>query len=128
MAGHFVGIFQSSFLGLPLKMHIDRKRNDLCITKDKHQLVIWFLGLCLGWVNVGGRPIFHTDGWCQIVIYLTYVTSFLSSWFVASFTVERYCTQNFITLSCPVSEEGLISTLRSLTKNIWSNLSQRLGI
>ena len=43
--------------------------------------IIW-----LGWLRV---YIIHTHGWCQLVVYLSYVTGFLSVWTVVSFTVER---------------------------------------
>ena len=44
--------------------------------------VVW-----LGWINV---PLFHKRGWCQTVVYITYVSTFLSVWLVVSFTIERY--------------------------------------
>lgn len=44
--------------------------------------VVW-----LGWVNI---HTFHTPGWCQIILYFTYVFSFMSVWTVVSFTTERY--------------------------------------
>ena len=44
-------------------------------------LLVWF-----GWVEV---TLIHRQGWCQFVVYITYVTSFLSVWTVVSFTVER---------------------------------------
>lgn len=66
-------------------------RNFLCVKSGRKEtkLTTSLAGLCLGWIKIDGAPIFHTPGWCQTVIYLTYVTSFLSSWFVVSFTVER---------------------------------------
>ncbi|CAG9819627.1 unnamed protein product [Phaedon cochleariae] len=33
---------------------------------------------------------FHQDGFCQLWVYLTYVCSFLSVWFIVAFTVERF--------------------------------------
>ena len=45
-------------------------------------LFVWF-----GWVEI---HIFQRNGWCQSVIYCTYVCSFLSEWTVLSFTIERY--------------------------------------
>ena len=50
--------------------------------------ISWF-----GWINI---HLFHKEGWCQLVIYITYVCSFLSVWCVVSFTTERY-----IVVSCP---------------------------
>ena len=45
-------------------------------------LFVWF-----GWVEI---HLFKRDGWCQSIIYGTYVCSFLSVWTVLSFTLERY--------------------------------------
>jgi hypothetical protein len=50
----------------------------------------FLLATSLGWLKYDGQYLFHTPGWCQFVIYITYVSSFLSVWFVAGFTVERY--------------------------------------
>ena len=44
--------------------------------------VVWF-----GWVGI---HVFHKNGWCQTILYCTYVCSFLSAWTVVSFTVERW--------------------------------------
>lgn len=50
-------------------------------------LVSLGLGVWLGWIRV---YLIHRPGWCQGIIYLTYVSSFLSAWTVVAFTVERY--------------------------------------
>jgi hypothetical protein len=34
--------------------------------------------------------LYKQSGWCQMLMYLTYVSSFLSVWYVVSFTVERW--------------------------------------
>ena len=39
-------------------------------------LAVWF-----GWIGV---HIFHKNGWCQTIMYCTYVCSFLSAWTVVS--------------------------------------------
>ena len=46
--------------------------------------------LGLIWLEYIGHPLFHSTGWCQLTVYTGYVTSFLSVWYVVSFTVERY--------------------------------------
>ena len=38
---------------------------------------------------------YNKPGWCQLFSYATYVTSFLSVWFVVSFSFERYLTIQF---------------------------------
>ena len=42
------------------------------------------------WLDYVGIPVVHQNGWCQLVVYVSYVSSFLSTWYVVSFTVERY--------------------------------------
>ena len=42
------------------------------------------------WINNLNVTIYHQPGWCQTFVYLTYVFSFLSVWYVVGFTVERY--------------------------------------
>ena len=42
------------------------------------------------WLEVVKVDAFHTSGVCEITVYVTYVGSFLSMWYVVSFTVERY--------------------------------------
>ena len=42
------------------------------------------------WINNLNLTIYHQPGWCQTFVYLTYVFSFLSVWYVVGFTVERY--------------------------------------
>ena len=41
------------------------------------------------WLNHIYVPLLHKDGWCQVIVYLSYVTSFLSVYTVVCFTVER---------------------------------------
>lgn len=50
--------------------------------------------LCLFfiWLAKVGVPLFHMQGWCQIVMYLNHVFNFLSAWSVVGFTCERYIT------------------------------------
>lgn len=47
--------------------------------------------------------VYNTNGWCQALVYLTHVTSFLSVWYVAAFTVERFilvCMPGYRLLVC----------------------------
>ena len=41
----------------------------------------------LAWVNVN---VINKQGWCQLTVFLAYVSAFLSVWSVVSFTAERY--------------------------------------
>lgn len=43
------------------------------------------------WLNaVQITGLFHQQGFCQVFVYLSYVTSCLSAWLVVAFTVERF--------------------------------------
>lgn len=43
------------------------------------------------WLNAGHwTGLFHKEGFCQIFIYISYVTCCLSAWLVVAFTVERF--------------------------------------
>ena len=50
----------------------------------------FLLSLLFGWVGGTKFALFHLNGWCQTVVFVSYTTSFLSVWFVVAFTVERY--------------------------------------
>lgn len=64
---------------------------------------VFLFSLGMGWM-----PLFHQPGWCQLTIYLSYVSSFLSSWFVVSFTVERY-----IAICYPLRRPEMCTTSRA---------------
>ena len=53
---------------------------------DSGYLLALFVGW-FGWIDI---HLFHRPFWCQTVVYVTYVCSFISVWNVASFTIERY--------------------------------------
>jgi len=44
---------------------------------------------------VATLQIYNKPGWCQLFSYATYVTSFLSVWFVVGFSFERYLMIRF---------------------------------
>ena len=48
--------------------------------------------LCLGiiWFEWLRMNLFHRQVMCQLIIYLSYICAFLSSWTVVTFTIERY--------------------------------------
>ena len=50
----------------------------------------FLMALFITWLESVGFKVFDKPGWCQSVVYATYVCSFLSVWVVASYTVERY--------------------------------------
>ena len=44
----------------------------------------------VSWSNNVGVHVYHRHVFCQLFVYLTYVWSFLSVWYVVAFTFERY--------------------------------------
>ena len=46
-------------------------------------------------LGMSGWDLYQHNGWCQFFSYITYVTSFLSMWYVVAFTVERYIATHF---------------------------------
>ena len=50
----------------------------------------FLLSLFIVWLDKVKIPIFHYNGWCQLVVYLTHLCPFLSVWNVVGFTAERY--------------------------------------
>ena len=59
----------------------------------------------LSWINI---PLFHTQGLCQLVVYLIHVSAFMSIWFIAGFTIERY-----IIVWYPLKKERFCSPKRA---------------
>ncbi len=50
----------------------------------------FLLTLFINWLSWVGVKIANKQPWCTLMIYLTYVCSFLSVWIVVAFTVERF--------------------------------------
>ena len=50
----------------------------------------FLLCVLVSWSTNVGVALYNTMGWCQAFVYLSYVCSFLSVWYVIGFTVERY--------------------------------------
>lgn len=56
---------------------------------------VFLVALFFNWINGLGIRLIHANGWCQFFVYVTYVASFLSVWYVVCFTVERHLTVCF---------------------------------
>lgn len=54
--------------------------------------------------------LFRKEGFCQLVVYLTYVFSFLSVWLIVAFTVER-----FIAVQYPLKKPYICTVSRAKT-------------
>ncbi|KAK2157684.1 hypothetical protein NP493_1854g00012 [Ridgeia piscesae] len=50
----------------------------------------FLLLVLISWSARLGVPLYNRRGWCQLLAYLMYVSSFLSVWYVVTFTLERY--------------------------------------
>lgn len=57
--------------------------------------IVFLLIILVTWLSNFDVVLVHTHVWCQLFVYLTYVTSFLSVWYVVCFTVERHLTVCF---------------------------------
>lgn len=52
---------------------------------------IFLLQLLPPWLNaLQVAAVFHRQGWCQLFVYVSYVSCSLSAWLVMAFTVERF--------------------------------------
>ena len=51
---------------------------------------VFLFVVLISWSNNIGNKTYHQHGWCHLFVYLAYVSSFLSVWFVVCFTVERH--------------------------------------
>lgn len=67
--------------------------------------------LLLSWLSLVGHDLYGRPGWCQGIVYVTYVTTFLSVWLVVAFTVERFvavCYPLLRTAVCTVRRARLV--------------------
>ena len=69
---------------------------------------IFLLCMFIIWLEYVQVPLFHTVGICQIVVYTSYTSGFLSVWFVVSFSVER-----FIAIWIPLRKPDMCTTKRA---------------
>ena len=56
----------------------------------------FLLQLFVTWLGYVRVFLVHQNIWCQTVVYVTYVCSFLSVWLVVAFTFERYIAVSII--------------------------------
>ena len=67
------------------------------------------LSLLMSWLTYHEINLYHKNGWCQTFVYLTFVFSFLSVWYVVSFTVER-----FIAICYPLKRQEMCTSWRAV--------------
>ncbi|KAK2162104.1 hypothetical protein LSH36_104g05073 [Paralvinella palmiformis] len=63
--------------------------------------------LC-AWLDNINVDVYHRPGWCQLLTYVSFVTSFLDVWYVVGFTVERY-----LAICFPFKRQQLCSARRA---------------
>ncbi|KAK0090250.1 hypothetical protein PV325_001945 [Microctonus aethiopoides] len=68
----------------------------------------FLISLLIAWLNLVGISIFNRPGYCQFFIYLPTLCSFLSVWFVVSFTVER-----FVAVRYPLRRQSMCTVTRA---------------
>lgn len=49
----------------------------------------FLVGVLFSWLSNLGLPLYHYQGFCQTFVYLTFVCSFLSAWYIVAFSAER---------------------------------------
>ncbi|CAH1393624.1 unnamed protein product [Nezara viridula] len=71
----------------------------------------FLLSISFVWLNNNfGVKVYNTNGWCQGLVYLSSVCSFLSVWLIVSFTVER-----FIAVQYPLHRPRMCTVHRAKT-------------
>ncbi|XP_014273511.1 thyrotropin-releasing hormone receptor [Halyomorpha halys] len=71
----------------------------------------FLLSISFVWLNNNfGIQVYNTNGWCQGLVYLSSVCSFLSVWLIVSFTVER-----FIAVQYPLHRPRMCTVHRAKT-------------
>ncbi|XP_050393368.2 uncharacterized protein LOC126811620 [Patella vulgata] len=50
----------------------------------------FLLALFVVWLEITGVRLIHQEGWCQTVIYTSYVCGFLSVWLIVCIAIENY--------------------------------------
>ncbi|ESP00276.1 hypothetical protein LOTGIDRAFT_97168, partial [Lottia gigantea] len=66
------------------------------------------ISLLFVWLEVLGYDYNHHQGMCQVLVFLTYVCSFLSVWYIVCITVE-----NFITICYPTKVTEMCTKKRA---------------
>ena len=88
--------------------HLKRQSSSVYLASLAIVDIMFLLSLSIIWLSWIKVNLFHRFIWCQVVVYLTYVTNFLSTWYVVSFTIERY-----IIVWYPLRKDRLCSRKRA---------------
>jgi len=68
---------------------------------------VFLISLLISWVDGHIKTLLVSNWACQTLVYMTYVSSFLSAWFIVGFTCERY-----IAICFPLQSHFLCSVFR----------------
>ncbi|XP_044014639.1 thyrotropin-releasing hormone receptor [Aphidius gifuensis] len=68
----------------------------------------FLLSIFITWLNIIGVGIFNLPGYCQFFVYLSTLCSFLSVWFVVTFTIER-----FVAVRYPLKRQSMCTVTRA---------------
>lgn len=68
---------------------------------------VFLISLSISWIDGQIITLLSTDLACQVHVYMTYIASFLSAWFIVGFTCERY-----IAICFPLQSSYLCSVFR----------------
>ena len=67
--------------------------------------------LMIVWLDSVGIPIFHTNGVCQLIVFTSYVSSFVSVWMVVAVSFENYirlCYPTCLQMYCTVKRATIV--------------------
>ena len=87
---------------------------------------IFLLSIFLTWIDGEVHIILTTDIVCQLLVYVTYITSFLSVWFIVGFTCERCIAIRFPlkrNFMCTVRREKIAVLVLTLIACVIYNFS-----
>jgi hypothetical protein len=76
----------------------------LALADNGYLICIFF-----SWLSHVGVNLYNRDGWCHVLVYITYVSTFLSVWYVVAFSVERY-----IAVCYPLRRNEVCTTKRAM--------------
>lgn len=97
---------------------------------------VFLISLVISWIDGHIRTLLTLDFACETLVYMTYVASFLSAWFIVGFTCERYIAICFPLRShylCSVFREKVtvyvltIIALVAYNYSFWTTVSSPVG-
>lgn len=91
----------------------------------------FLLSLFFVWLKEVGVDIYNREVWCQLLTYLSHVTTFLSVWLVVAFTSERFIAVGFpllrVSVCTPRRAKIVVSGLVLVSVTLYSYLLVAAG-